>query len=871
MAGDCGSTCPASDGFYSYNPSVGGNAVLLVVFALLALAAIYFGIRSRTYLFSLALTTGLLLEVLGFVGRILLHSKRDSQGHFFLFLFGTVLGPSLIGVAIFIILPHILGIYGEPLCPFRPLVAGLVFWGLAAVTVLFELIGIVFTAYESNGVTRKQGAAITATGLAIQALSLIACTGLHFWFTLSLSTRRGTLDARHSQVYSSSRFKKFLLAMEMASALLIVYSFYRLVEFADGVSGDVFQNEAAFMVVGGLLPFLAAALLTAIHPGNAFADAWAPTSPRGIKRQSRPTPVQSPTPSGHPVHHLYDPDIRKQISPTSPKHRNSAGPPELPQGSMGLPAHPKPVPRPPSPRDPNAPRKGPPAPLNLAAGWATCGILFVRCSKVLEFMVLKLRTVMPDELLKLVNVFQGLLRAQKNSITATNSNLEAAQIVQHNMTVKVKTQSAKMDVQRSTALSQVRPREAPTNVLALDGRQCGFIDLCPIPKNAQDCLEAYAMARHLPLKNGIIPIDHDSSKLSDSSYSSPMSCSFARISDIINRKLGRGRPSEYDDDEKTRAISITTTITITTTATDSIGNRPFDEGCWISHTGYTEGDVASALVSMYLSIESYKYTPDIDYSLLQLFPVDKLVFILADGFVRLSILAYLPRINRDTSTKKTRAQVIKMTLMLLLGLFAVVSTITRLILLLTTNMNVDITYNSLRVAPFFSLEINSGLWCGCLPAFQPLFEWTNNHYYNHYNMRKLSRSSAQEPLNDSWNRDYMTANPHVSIHGQSRDLKGNKTASDAESTTGFAMLENERGIKLTTEFSVHVEDRVYTGEGSIFENEISGSIKNKYETLGMTLPWSFVSRIGSSNKRWTKDSTRKVSMNLDVYKTYNDR
>lgn len=61
---------------------------------------------------------------------------------------------------------------------------------------------------------RKQGAAIAATGLAIQALSLIACTGLHFWFTLSLSTRRGTLDARHSQVYSSSQFKKFLMGKE---------------------------------------------------------------------------------------------------------------------------------------------------------------------------------------------------------------------------------------------------------------------------------------------------------------------------------------------------------------------------------------------------------------------------------------------------------------------------------------------------------------------------------------------------------------------------------------------------------------------------------------------------------------------------------
>ncbi|CZR43085.1 uncharacterized protein FPRO_07999 [Fusarium proliferatum ET1] len=407
-----------------------------------------------------------------------------------------------------------------------------------------------------------------------------------------------------------------------------------------------------------------------------------------------------------------------------------------------------------------------------------------------------------------------------------------------------------------------------------------------------------------------------------------MSCSFALISDIINRKLGRSRPSEYDDDdEKTRAISITTTITITTTATDSIGHgngqsvfdlnvalmvitnilmilRLYVRGIMARNLGWDDGlaVVAWGLVVTFSCTEIVLLTKGVGYhiqdvpretllQLLSLFPVDKLVFILAGGFVRLSILAYLPRISRErsfmtcvygvfvatiitavtsflfvllscspvsdvfnaanpdrqcvskhslsrmrwahsimstilnvvilslciwvsASTTKTRAQVTKMTLMLLLGLFAVVSTITRLILLLATNMNADITYNSLRVAPFFPLEINSGLWCSCLPAFQPLFEWTNNRCYNHYSMRKLSRSSAQEPLNDSWHRDYMTANPHVSIHGQPRDLRGKRAASDAESATGFAMLENERGIKLTTEFSVHVEDRVYTGEGS---------------------------------------------------------
>ncbi|KAI8672414.1 hypothetical protein LRP88_03078 [Fusarium phalaenopsidis] len=367
MAGDCGSTCPAFGGFYAYNPSVGGNAVLLVAFLFLALAAPYLGFRSRTYLFSAVLTTGLFFEVLGFIGRLLLHSNRDHQGHFFLFLFGTVLGPSFLSLAIFIILPHILGIYGEPICPFKPLLAGLVFWGLSAGSMLLQLIGIIFTAYESSGVTRKQGAIVTAAGLAIQAAALVACTGLHFWFTLGLSTKRGSLDARHVQIYSSSHFKKFLMAMEIASTLLIVYSIYRLVEFADEVSGSLFQNESAFMVLGGVLPFFAGGLLTSFHPGTAFLGAWDSTSPRGTKRHRRPDPIQSPTPSGHPVHHLYEPDIRKQLSPTSSKlARDSVGSPELPPGSLGLPSHPKATLNPSSPKNDATSRKGPPEPLNLA-------------------------------------------------------------------------------------------------------------------------------------------------------------------------------------------------------------------------------------------------------------------------------------------------------------------------------------------------------------------------------------------------------------------------------------------------------------------------------------------------------------------------
>jgi hypothetical protein len=100
-----------------------------------------------------------------------------------------------------------------------------------------------------------------------------------------------------------------------------------------------------------------------------------------------------------------------------------------------------------------------------------------------------------------------------------------------------------------------------------------------------------------------------------------------------------------------------------------------------------------------------------------------------------------------------------------------------------------------------------------LATFQPLLEWDDTQRYDQYSMRKFSRSSGYDPNDDVWHRDYMTANPQVSIHGQSREPKGKRSASDAGSTDGIIMVDNERGIKMTTEFSVHVEDRANTEEG----------------------------------------------------------
>jgi hypothetical protein len=150
------------------------------------------------------------------------------------------------------------------------------------------------------------------------------------------------------------------LALEIATILLLLYSIYRTVETALGVSGVLFQSEVAFMVADGAVPLLSCILLAAFHPGAAFGSAWTDSSPRiAMRKTSRPAPLIQHPFDGYQGHNnnRYDPEIRKQFSPASPQRPDRQS--KLSQGtsstkSPGLPPHPKSGVMPPSPMTPQS-------------------------------------------------------------------------------------------------------------------------------------------------------------------------------------------------------------------------------------------------------------------------------------------------------------------------------------------------------------------------------------------------------------------------------------------------------------------------------------------------------------------------------------
>ncbi|KAI8165646.1 Sphingoid long-chain base transporter RSB1 [Colletotrichum sp. SAR 10_71] len=221
MTGDCNENCPFRGGFLDYEPSAVGSAIFLAAFALLVPLTFFQGYRFKTPLFASTLATGILLEVLGFAGRLRLKNNVASETSFTLWLLGSILGPTLISAALCQVLPHVVALYGLGIGFTRPRVAGLSLVFALLLVVALEIAGVVAAVFGLGGV---QSTTILLAGLGVQIAALLLFIGLYLWFTQKIP------DPKHIAVYQQPRFRHFVKIMPPLAVVLIAHTIYRLVE-----------------------------------------------------------------------------------------------------------------------------------------------------------------------------------------------------------------------------------------------------------------------------------------------------------------------------------------------------------------------------------------------------------------------------------------------------------------------------------------------------------------------------------------------------------------------------------------------------------------------------------------------------------------
>ncbi len=147
-------------GFAAARSAPVGNAFMLAAFAALIPVNLYTGIRYKSSLFMSLVIAGLLAEVFGHVGKILLGINAGRLAYFTIYMLGTLWGPVFVGAAIYQILPRVFVIYGQEFSPVsRPGYIGIILLVFDVFTLAFQSVGI---AFASNGSTQAEVRSVQA-------------------------------------------------------------------------------------------------------------------------------------------------------------------------------------------------------------------------------------------------------------------------------------------------------------------------------------------------------------------------------------------------------------------------------------------------------------------------------------------------------------------------------------------------------------------------------------------------------------------------------------------------------------------------------------------------------------------------------------
>lgn len=145
-AGDCTpDICPLDNGYLSYQPSLDGSAFMLAAFAVLIPVNVFTGVRYKTPLFASTVIAGLLLQIMAYIGRLLLRTDQARRSYFLVSLLGDMAGPTLISASIYLVLPHVLIVYGRRVSFLsRPIYLTVVFLAFNVFTLAFQAVGCAF-------------------------------------------------------------------------------------------------------------------------------------------------------------------------------------------------------------------------------------------------------------------------------------------------------------------------------------------------------------------------------------------------------------------------------------------------------------------------------------------------------------------------------------------------------------------------------------------------------------------------------------------------------------------------------------------------------------------------------------------------------
>ncbi|KAJ5890024.1 RTA1-domain-containing protein [Penicillium tannophilum] len=271
-------TCPITEAYVYYVPSLAGNAFYLALFAIFLVAQLGLGIRYKTWGFLAGLFGGLVLEIIGYLGRVQLHNNPFVFNSYLEYLICLTIGPAFFSASIYICLGRIVVVCGEQISLLRPRTYTMLFVFCDLISLICQAAGGAITSIADADQQNlaQTGVNIMIAGLAIQVASLVLFMALCLQYAWSVHKYPNALNNASvmRELRNSFRWKAFLAGLALATIAIFVRSVFRVAELKGGFHSSLANNQVLFMILEGAMIAIAILCLTILHPGICFHGQW---------------------------------------------------------------------------------------------------------------------------------------------------------------------------------------------------------------------------------------------------------------------------------------------------------------------------------------------------------------------------------------------------------------------------------------------------------------------------------------------------------------------------------------------------------------------------------------------------------------------
>jgi len=227
-----------------------------------------------------------ILEIVGWSGRLWSSFSPLLGGPFKIQIVATILGPTPLLAANFVIFGVLIHRLGVQYSRLSPKSYTIFFLSCDVISLVVQGVGGGMAAVESgNGLNPAKGGNIMLGGIAFQLLVIIVyafCAGEFFvrysWMrpirrapdSESSEYHRDATDSRHDlneRGEMSHKMQLMVVALCFSTLCLLIRAVYRTIELADGWDGRIISTQVLFNVLDGAMITLAMYTMNFAHPG----------------------------------------------------------------------------------------------------------------------------------------------------------------------------------------------------------------------------------------------------------------------------------------------------------------------------------------------------------------------------------------------------------------------------------------------------------------------------------------------------------------------------------------------------------------------------------------------------------------------------